>query len=316
VTFHSPLVLLALLALPILVAAYLFEQRRRRAVARAFALERLQPSVAPVRPRWRRHLPVLALATALAILVGAAARPQRTVAVPIENAAIMLATDVSGSMTATDVAPTRLIAAKRAARAFLDKVPAKVSVGVMAFNQTPTVLLSPTIDREAARNAIAQMSPSGGTASGEAIANALSALRSKGGPKRPAAIVLLSDGSSTSGRDPIAAARTAGNAKVPVYTVALGTAEGTITVPRRGGGTQTQRVPPDPAALARIASVSKGQSFTAQSSDGLSAVYERLGSQLGHRREKREITQMFAGGGLLLMLLGGAMSLRWFGRLA
>src|SRR5205814_73835 len=183
---------------------YLLEQRRRRAIARAFALERLQPSVAPVRPRWRRHVPVLALALALAILVGAAARPQRTVAVPIENAAIMLATDVSGSMTATDVA------------------------------------------------------------------------------------------------------RTAGNAKVPVYTVALGTAEGTITVPGRGGnGTTTVRVPPDPSALARIAAASNGKTFTAQTASGLSAVYERLGSQLGHKREKREITQTFAGGGLLLMMLGG-----------
>src|SRR5206468_659568 len=146
-------------------------------VAAAFAVERLQPSVAPVRPRWRRHLPVLAMALALAILVGAAARPQRTVAVPVENAAIMLATDVSGSMTATDVSPNRLIAAKRAARSFLDSVPARVKVGVMAFNQTPSVLLSPTTDREAGREAIANMKASGGTASGEAIATALTILR-------------------------------------------------------------------------------------------------------------------------------------------
>src|SRR5207247_10552095 len=130
-------------------------------------------------------------------LVGAAARPQRTIAVPVENASIMLATDVSGSMTATDVAPNRLVAVKRAARTFLDSVPPKVKVGVIAFNQTPTVLLSPTTDREAGREAIANMAPSGGTATGEAIATALTTLRTNTSPaarKAPAAIVLLSDG--------------------------------------------------------------------------------------------------------------------------
>jgi Ca-activated chloride channel homolog len=258
VSFRDPLVLLGLAALPLLALVYVREQRRRRAVARAFALEPLQPSVAPVRPRWRRHLPVLAVALALAVLVGAAARPQRIVAVPVENAAIMLATDVSGSMTATDVAPNRLVAAKRAARTFLDKIPARVNVGVLAFNRTPSVLLSPTRDRGAARDAIAQMAPSGGTATGDAIATALTTLRTtRAGPgtnrRRPAAIVLLSDGVSTSGRDAVAAARAAGKAKVPVYTVALGTAEGTITVPRRGRGTVTRRVPPDPGSLERVA---------------------------------------------------------------
>src|SRR4051794_21101786 len=130
----------------------------------------MQPSVAPRRPRWRRHLPQLMFLLAVVILIAAAARPQRTIATPIERASIMLATDVSGSMTATDVAPNRLVAAKQAARAFLDKVPPKVNVGVLAFNQTPTVLASPSTDREAAREAIAKMTPSGGTASGEAIA--------------------------------------------------------------------------------------------------------------------------------------------------
>lgn len=318
-SFQAPLVLLALLALPLLVAVYVAEQRRRRRVAEAFAAPSLQPSVAPLRPRWRRHLPVLAMALALAVLVAAAARPQRTVAIPVENAAIVLATDVSGSMTATDVSPNRLVAAKRAARTFLDSVPARVKVGVMAFNSTPSLLLSPTTDRNAGREAIASMTPSGGTATGEAIATALTVLRTNSTPAArtaPAAIVLLSDGASTSGRDAIEAARAAGNAKVPVYTVALGTAEGTITVPQRGGGTVNRRVPPDPAALARIASVSDAKSFSVQSAEGLSEVYQRLGSQLGHRREKRQITQAFAGGGLLLLMLGGAMSLGWFGRLA
>jgi Ca-activated chloride channel family protein len=283
----------------------------------------MRPSVAPRQPRWRRHLPQVAFLLAAVILVMAAARPQRTIATPIERASIMLATDVSGSMLSTDVAPNRLVAAKQAARAFLDKVPARVNVGVMAFNQTPTVLATPTTDREAARAAIAKMKASGGTASGEAIATAVTSLRtnarSSGDPNGqppPAAIVLLTDGKSTSGRNAIDAAKQAGNAGIRVYTVALGTQSGTITVPKRGGGTETKPVPPDPAALGQIAEAAGGKTFSAASASGLSEVYEKLGSQLGHKTKKREITSEFAGGGLALLLLGGVMSLGWFGRLA
>jgi Ca-activated chloride channel family protein len=323
VSFASPYFLLLLLALPVLIGLYVTEQQRRRRAAEAFAVQLMQPSVAPRRPRWRRHVPMLAFLVAAIILIAAAARPQRTVATPIEKASIMLATDVSGSMTATDVAPNRLVAAKQAARAFLDKVPARVNVGVMAFNQTPTVLASPTTDREAARNAIAKMKASGGTASGEAIATAITSLRtnarSQTGAKQqppPAAIVLLTDGKSTSGRDAVKAAQAAGQAGIRVYTVALGTSGGTIQVPRKGGGTTTQPVPPDPQALQQIAQAAGGKGFTASTTDGLSEVYQRLGSQLGHQSKKKEITAEFAGGGLALLLLGGVMSLGWFGRLA
>jgi Ca-activated chloride channel family protein len=323
VSFASPYVLLLLLALPVLVGLYASEQQRRRRAATAFAVQRMQPSVAPRRPRWRRHLPMLAFLFAMLILIAAAARPQRTVATPVERASIMLTTDVSGSMTATDVQPNRLVAAKQAARAFLDKVPARVNVGVMAFNQTPTVLASPTTDREAARNAIAKMTPSGGTASGEAIATSIAALRSN--PKSqsgaqqqpaPAALVLLSDGKSTSGRSAVQAAQAAAQAGIRIYTVALGTDSGTITVPRKGGGTVTQPVPPDPQALQQIAQAAGGKSFTASTTSGLSEVYQKLGSQLGHKTTKKEITAEFAGGGLALLLLGGVLSLGWFGRLA
>ena len=326
-SFADPYVLLALFALPVLVALYVGEQRRRALIARTFAVERMQPSVAPRRPRWRKHLPVLAFALAMAILVAAAARPQRTIATPVERASIMLATDVSGSMQATDVAPNRLVAAKQAARTFLDEVPQKVNVGVLAFNQTPSVIASPSTDREAARDAIASMKPSGGTATGEAINTAVTALQAQrnavqqeeGGEPRdpaPAAIVVLTDGKSTSGRNAIAAARAAGEVGIRVYTVALGTEDGEITVKLRDGSTEVRKVPPDPDALEQIAEASGGKSFTADTRDGLAQVYEDLGSQLGHKREKREITAAFAGGGLALMLLGGVMSLGWFGRLA
>jgi Ca-activated chloride channel family protein len=318
VSFGAPLVLLALLALPLLLVWYAQQQRVRRAAATAFAAPALMGSVAPRRPRWRRHLPMLAFVLALALLVLAAARPQRTVAVPVEHAAIMLATDVSGSMLATDVEPSRLIAAKRAARAFLDRVPARVNVGVLAFNNHASVLQSPTRSRGDARAAIDRMAVSGGTATGEAIASAVTALRNvpgASGRRPPGAIVLISDGTSTYGRDPLTEARTAARLHIPIYTVALGTDHGTIRVPGRDGEQQTERVPPDPASLAAIAHASGGETFTAATTDGLDAVYQRLGSQLGRRDVHRQVTAAFAAGGLVLLLAGAGLSLRWFHRL-
>lgn len=317
-SFAAPLVLLGLVALPLLLLWYLQQQRARQVAASAFAAPRLQPSVAPRRPRWRRHLPMLAFALALALLVLAAAKPQRTVAVPVERAAIMLVTDVSGSMLATDVQPNRLIAAKRAARAFADDVPRSVNVGVLAFNDEATVLQSPTRDRADIGAAIDRLAVSGGTATGDAIASALTALRNiprEGDRRPPAAIVLISDGTSTDGRDPIEAAHEALGQRVPIYTVALGTEQGTIRVPGRDGEMRVERVPPDPEALAAIARITGGETFTAASTDGLDAVYERLGSQLGRRDEQRPVTTAFAAGGLVLLLAGAALSLRWFGRL-
>jgi Ca-activated chloride channel homolog len=318
VTFGAPLVLIALAALPALGVWYMRQQGRRRARAAAFARPALQRNIVPRRPGWRRHAPYAVLALALGILIVAAARPERTVAVPVERASIMLLTDNSGSMEATDVKPNRLTAAKQAAQRFIASVPARVNLGVLAFNQTPRVLQSPTRDRFDVSAAIERMTPSGGTATGEAIASATNVLRrvpGELGRRPPSAIVLLSDGASTSGRDPVAAAQAAGRLHIPVYTVALGTSSGQIQVPRRGGGTRTQAVPPDPQSLAQVAQASGGQGFTARTATGLKQVYEKLGSQLGHRDEKRQVTSAVAGGGLLVLLAGAALSLGWFGRL-
>jgi Ca-activated chloride channel family protein len=320
VSFASPLVLLALLVLPLLVVLYLGAQRTRRAAAAAFAAPALQPAVAPHRPGWRRHAPMLVFLLALIVLIFAAARPQRTHAVPIERASIMLATDVSGSMLANDVQPNRLIAAKRAARQFVSEVPARINIGVMAFNNHASVLQSPTRNRDEIAAAIDRMAVSGGTATGEAIATATQVLQrvpGENGKRPPAAIVLISDGSSDFGRDPVTAAQEAGRLKIPIYTVALGTDHGTITVPRAGDapGTVTRTVPPDPQALAQIAHASGGETFAAGSASGLRAVYERLGSQLGHRNEQQQVTAAFAGGAIVLLLLGAGLSTRFFGRL-
>jgi Ca-activated chloride channel family protein len=318
-TFAAPLVLVALVAIPLLGIWYAGHQRARRRAAAAFAAPRLAGSVTPNRPGWRRHAPILVFAIALAALIVAAARPQRTVAVPVERASIMLVTDVSGSMEATDVAPSRLVAARRAAKRFVARVPAKVNVGVMAFNEHPQVLQSPTTDRGAVDDALDRLRSSGGTATGSAIQAAVRILDRAGGPKTsrrpPAAIVLLSDGVSVRGVDPLAAARQARARHIPVYTVALGTPQGTITVPRPGGGTEIRPVPPDPESLAQIARASGGRTATATGASALDQVYERLGSLLARRDVKREVTAGFAGGALALLLLGFALSLRWFGRL-
>jgi Ca-activated chloride channel family protein len=319
-SFGAPLVLAALVLIPAVVVVYVRAQRHRRRAATAFASPALLASVAPRRPGWRRHAPMAAFALALAVLIVAAAKPQKTVAVPVERAAIMLATDVSGSMQATDVKPSRLVAARHAARNFAHGVPVGVNVGVMAFNGRPRVLQSPTPEREDIDDALNRLTPSGGTATGDAITAALKVLRQPTGLNKkvpPSAIVLLSDGASTKGRNPIAAAQEAKRAKIPVYTVALGTAAGTIQVPRPGGGsgTEVRRVPPDPTSLAQIARASGGQAFTADNASDLKRVYQKLGSQLGTEKRKRQLTSSFAGGALVLLLVGAGMSLAWFGRL-
>jgi Ca-activated chloride channel homolog len=320
VSFAAPLVLVALVAIPALIALYGGVQRDRRRAAAAFASPALAASVLPRRPGWRRHAPMLVFLIALAVLVLAAARPEKTVAVPVERASIMLVTDVSGSMAATDVPPTRLEAARAAARRFVAQVPKSVNVGVMALSSTPRVLSSPTRDREAIDAALDQLAPRGGTGTGEAIQTAtriLSRAPGVGRKRPPAAIVLISDGASTGKVDPVAAAQAARRARIPIYTVALGTAQGTITVPRPGGqrGNETRRVPPDPQGMSEVAKASGGKSYTASDAGKLKDVYEHLGSLLGTKKEKREITAGFAGGGLALLLVGAALSLRWFGRL-
>ena len=315
--FLHPAVLIALIAIPLLVIWYIGQQRRRRSAAAAFAAPAFAASVTPRRPRWRRHLPMVAFATALAVLIAAAARPQRTVAVPVDTGSIMLANDTSGSMSATDVAPSRLAAAEKAANEFLAKVPASVRVGLLEFNTPVALLPSPTTDHALVSSAIGQLRVTGGTAIGDALRTALHTLASVpkvNGKQPPAAIVLLSDGASDVGSDPITAAEQAATEHIPVYTVEMGTAHGTVTE-KRGNRTVIVPVPPNPQQLAEIARVSHGQAFTATNAKGLDTVYQRLGAELGHKKVKHEMTATFAGGGLALLLLGAAASLMWFGRL-
>ncbi|HEX4345821.1 MAG TPA: VWA domain-containing protein [Solirubrobacteraceae bacterium] len=230
----------------------------------------------------------------------------------------MLTTDYSGSMQATDVAPTRLAAARAAALRFLKEVPASVRVGLVSFNQTPRLVVSPTTDRSYVRSALDALKPSGGTATGEALAVSLTALGSETdstGARVPGAIVLLSDGKSVRGRSPTVIAANAKKLKIPIYTVALGTPTGTIIAPGRNGVMETKPVPPDPSEMQAVAKISGGRAFSADNLEDLSSVYKLLGSKIGYRKQPRELTAAFSGGGMVLMVAGALMSLLWFRRL-
>ncbi|HEY6778896.1 MAG TPA: VWA domain-containing protein [Thermoleophilaceae bacterium] len=317
-SFQAPWFLLLLLALPLAVAAYLLVDRHRRAAAASFASPQLLPSVAPRRPGFRRHLPMVVYAVALTVATIALARPEATVAVPEERASVVLVTDVSGSMEARDVEPSRVDAARDAALRFLDRTPGRLRVGAVTFNHSVQAIEPLRVERDEVRALLERLRPSGGTATGNALAAAL-ALLERGDGKRakrpPGAIILLSDGASTHGRDPLPLARRAARLRIPIYTVALGTDRGTIQVERRDGETVTRQVPPDRETMRRIATLSGGRTFAADAGGELATVYERLGSQVATRKERRQVTAAFAGGAAALLLLGGALSLGWFGRL-
>ena len=317
VSFASPGLLLGLLLIPLAVVLYVRSERGARGSREAFARPALMPAVAPARAGWRRHAPPALYALALAGLVIALARPQATVAVPAEQATVVLTTDYSGSMQAQDVSPSRLAAAEQAAERFLDRVPDEVRVGAVAFNHRARLVQSPTTDRDTLRAGLAGLRPSGGTATGDALELALRAAQRPvrpGGRPPPAAIILLSDGTSVRGEDPLQVAREAARAKVPVYTVALGTDGGTIRVRERNGNVRVERVPPDRDSMRQIARITGGRYFEAADTEQLDAVYERLGSQVTKRDERREVTAAAAAGALLLVLSAAGMSLRWFGR--
>jgi Ca-activated chloride channel homolog len=319
VSFASPLVLLGLLAIPALAVWYVAEQQRRVAAQRAFTSPTLALSPIPNRPRWRRHVPVAVLALALAVLILAAAKPQRPQTVPVTSATIMLANDVSDSMQSTDVKPSRLGAAQKAAETLIARVPSTVKVGSIEFARTPIVLQSPTADRRLTDAAVASLKPGGGgTAIGEAIETALQQIADApkvDGKHPPGAIVLLSDGASNVGIDPVAAAALAKRQHVRIYTIAIGTPYGTIRGIEHGRET-TIPVPVSPQQLADTAAASGGRTFRATDGAVARAIYAHLARTLGHKVVKEQITATFAGAGFVLLLLSGGLTLLWFARIA
>jgi len=317
-TFHWPVVLLLLLAIPLLLLVYAVrETRRSRAVAR-FANPALMPNLVARTPRWRRHVVPVIMLLALASLLVGAARPQRPVLADKRAATIVLALDTSRSMSATDVKPDRLTAAKVAARTLVAALPIDGRVGVVAFTRSVHVLNTPTDDRSVISGSLNALVIGGGTAIGDAIAASQKLVAADETAKadtstRPAAaIVLLSDGSSTEGKiGPVAAATAAKKAGTPVYTVSLGTSSGTIKDPVTGGVTS---VAPDPKALAAIAKAGGGESFTARNALELKKVYAKIGKKVGTERKEQDLGVGFIGLATLLLLGTTGLSLRWFRR--
>jgi Ca-activated chloride channel family protein len=311
VSFASPAFLAALALVPLALAAHVLVRRRaRRYAVRYPAVATLAPLL-PNASTWRRRLPLALFLASLAALTLALARPHRTVAVPREQASIVLVTDVSRSMLAEDVDPNRLEAARSAALRFLEEVPREARVGLVAFSTDPHTIEEPTDERDEIQALVDGLSADGGTAAGDALAAALGMVDGPAEDRPPAAIQLLSDGKTTTGRDPIPVARQARRAGVPIHTVALGTRSATIVTPDGS----LLPVPPDPETMRRIAELSGGRAFEVDDADELGGLYEDLGSRVATETEKREITVAFAAGGILLLLAAAAFGVRATARL-
>jgi Ca-activated chloride channel homolog len=317
-SFQWPLALIGLIVVPVLVALYVVRERRRTEYAARLTTPGLLPNLVDSSPGWRRHLPLALLLAALTAMVVGVARPHAQISVQREEATVILAVDTSLSMRADDVRPTRLRAAKKAARAFLEQLPEKFQVGVIGFSGRAYVALPPTEDRALARTALRSLKPGEGTSLGDAVALATQLGRRQRAADEtipPTAILVISDGAQMSGRTaPGTAAARARSLRIPVYAIVLGTDDGVITVSLAGGFEAQIRVPPSPDTLRLVTQITGGQLFRAPNDSRLRRVYEKLGSRLGHRRQEREITDFFAGGSAALLLFGGVLSALWFRR--
>jgi Ca-activated chloride channel family protein len=314
--FLDPERLLILLAIPLLVAAYIFATRRKNRRGMRFTNTSMLDVVVPKQSQWRRHLAVALSLLSLITLTAAFARPKTQVDVPRERATVVLVIDASQSMQATDVQPNRLAAAKIAAREFVQQLPEKYNVSVVSMAGSASILVPPTIAHNTVENAINSIRLQDSTAIGEGIAAGLRALQqapkdpNKPDSVAPGAIVLLSDGSNTVGRAPQQAAAEAKAAAVPVYTIAYGTENGYVDLDGK-----REPVPVDHQEMQQVAQLSGGEYFAAATADQLKTVYENIGSAVGYEKADREVTSRFAGYGLALAVLAalGAISLgaRW-----
>jgi len=344
-TFLWPQFLWLLLALPLLVLLYLWLLRRRRALALRYASLSIVKEALGKGPGLRRHIPPVLFLLALAAMLLAAARPFAVVTLPSDQETIILAMDVSGSMRATDVKPNRLVASQVAAKAFLEELPRKVRVGIVAFAGTAQVVQPPTLSREDLVAAIDKFQMQRATAIGSAIVIALAELfpdqgidldtvaRASGrpramaidaAPKKPqkeftpvapgsyssAAIILLTDGQRTTGVDTLEAAKMAADRGVRIYTVGIGTVDGE-TIGFEGW---SMRVRLDEETLKKIALQTQGEYFYAGTAENLKAVYEKLGSRLTVEKKETEISGLLALAAAVLALLSGGLSLLWFHR--
>ena len=316
-TFQSPIWLLALLAVVALIGLYVLLQLRRKAYAARFTNVALLGTLVPKRPGWRRHLAFGVVVLGMAALIVSLAVPSTNVRVPRERATVMMAMDVSLSMKATDIQPTRFQAMQSAAKKFVDVLPARINLGLVSFAGTANTLVAPTTSRPPVRVAIDHLQLAESTAIGEAVFTSLSAidsfqatLQGAGEKAPPARIVLLSDGYNTVGRDDTQAIAAANAAHVPVSTIAFGTDYGTLDLDG-----QTVPVPVDRTTLKKIADQTGGSYHEAASAKELQQVYKDLGSQIGYTTQPKDISSWFVRVGVLLALLGATMSLVWTNRL-
>jgi Ca-activated chloride channel family protein len=314
VRFLEPGWLALLAVVAALVAAYVVVQRRRGRYAVRFAALPLLERVLPRGPGWRRHVPAAAFLLTVLALVLALARPVADVQVPHERATVVVAVDVSASMGAQDVAPSRIDAALGAARVFVEELPETFNVGLVLFSGTTTVTVPPTVEHGAVLAAFDRVTLGPGTAIGDAVLSALAAIAALDAEAMtdppPARIVLLSDGVNTEGSGLPEAAAAAAAAGTPVSTIAYGTPAGTVLL----DGVPT-RVPADAQALAGLAGDSGGQAYRAETGEELQAVYADIGSSIGYRTEERELTSWAVATALLTALAAAAASLAWFSRL-
>jgi len=332
-SFIWPAMLSLLLLVPLCVVLYLrLQQRRRRVIARSGSLGLVQEA-AGRRIGRRRHIPATLFLIGLTILLIAVARPQTVVSLPRAEGTVILVFDVSGSMAAEDLKPTRLEAAKAAAREFVQGQPRSVQIGLIAFSDSGLAVQTPTNEQEAVLAAINRLTPQRGTSVGQGILAALNTIAAETDqtprfytnltpvPATPtpvpkgtfssAVIVLLTDGENNESPDPLAAAQAAADRGVRIYTVGIGSAAGT-TLHVNGFTVHTQL---DEAMLQQIAQLTEGAYYNAENQQDLQAVYRNVGSQLVVKPEKTEVTALFAGAGILVLLIGATCSFLWFSRL-
>jgi Ca-activated chloride channel family protein len=294
-----------------IAAAYVVLQSRRRHYAVRFTNLDLLASVAPRRPGWRRHAAAGLMLASLVLLTVGFARPTLAERVPRRQATVMLAVDVSESMQADDVKPTRLAAVQQAATDFTRHLPARFQLGLIAFDGVARVLVPPTTNHDAVAQGIAGLELGPRTAVGEAVFAALDTLKAAGASKNNAArIVLMSDGATTSGRSPTVAADAAKEASVPVSTIAFGTDNGTVTI--QG---QVIPVPVDKDSLRELAQTTGGKFFEAASGEELTSVYRDISSTVSYHTVRHEVTASLTGLGLLFLAAGVAAGLAWSGRI-
>jgi len=344
VTFERPWLLLTLLVVPLALWLYLLAERRRMRYAIRFTNVDVLAGVVGGQRIWRQFVPLALFLLALAALCLGVARPQHTTLVAKDRATVILVVDVSRSMEAKDVKPSRIGAASEAVRVFLDKAPERLQVGLIAFAGDPAVAAPPTTDHDLVREALDTLEwyPSfGGTAIGDALAEAVRVGQQAAGggngnlasvtsaaPDRSrglVSILFLSDGAQTRGTLlPLEGAERAKSAGIPVYTVALGTPNGTLQFglgrPPQGfpgGFGQGRRVPvpPDPETLRAIANRTGGQFFAARDAKSLKSAYSKLGSRLGRKPGKTEVTYGFLALAAALLVGAGLLSAAWSPRL-